>query len=463
MRMRFLLTRTSKFSWICVVIVVCILSSCALVSLDRAREPSYQRNVILMIGDGYGFSHFEIARSVKQLVENEPLAQVSVMSHGNTGYMSTPPENGLVTDSAAAGTALATGNKTENGVLSQSPNGKPYKTALELAKEHGMATGLVSTSYIADATPAAFAAHSSARSRYADIAAQELLVTGVDVMLGGGREDFIPQSAPGSRRKDSRDLLAEAQAAGYTLVSTSSDLSRIDPARVPRLLGLFSLHFMAYEIDRPTTQEPSLALMTQKALDILQLRPQGFFLMVESGRIDHAAHANDAATMVRDALAFDDAIRIAYQFAQQHPETLLIVTADHETGGVALNYGATPDQLLLLMKQQCSVDVMLKEIGSPATAAALQSTVRRHTPFSLSDDELEHILAQKSPTPFLSDRTSNLLADVLSARYNIGWMSRDHTSEPLFVFGIGPGAEQLRGFHDNTDIGKIMISFLQAN
>jgi alkaline phosphatase len=115
------------------------------------------------------------------------------------------------------------------------------------------------------------------------------------------------------------------------------------------------------------------------------------------------------------------------------------------------------------MKQQCSVDVMLKEIGSPATAAALQSTVRRHTPFSLSDDELEHILAQKSPTPFLSDRTSNLLADVLSARYNIGWMSRDHTSEPLFVFGIGPGAEQLRGFHDNTDIGKIMISFLQAN
>ncbi len=461
MTMRLLTHQAIKFRWIWLIIITCLLFSCALVSPDRAPKPPLERNVILLIGDGYGFSHFEIARAVKQLTNNTTLAQINVMNQGNTGYISTPPENGLVPDSAAAGTALATGHKTENGVLSQSPDGSPYKTVLELAKARGMATGLVSTSYITDATPAAFSAHSATRGAYADIAEQQLLITGVDVMMGGGREDFIRESESGSRRKDSRDLLAEAQAAGYTLVSTAAELARIDPARAPRLLGLFALHTMGYDIDRATTNEPSLALMTQKALDVLRLQREGFFLMVEGARIDHAAHANDAAAVGRDVLAFDEAVRIAYQFAREHPETLLIVTADHETGGVALNYGATPDHLRLLMEQQRSVEAMMKEIGKPITAGALQTAVRRYTPFTLSDEEVEHVLAQQRPTPFLSNWASDLLAGVLSARYNIAWASRNHTGEPLFAFGVGPGAEKLRGFHDNTDIGKIIAAFLQ--
>lgn len=459
-----LLTRqATKFRWIWLAVIACLVVSCALVFPNRAPKLPLQHNVILLIGDGYGFSHFEIARTVKQLADTTTLAQINVMNKGNTGYVSDPPENGLVTDSAAAGTALATGHKTENGVLSQSPDGTRYKTVLEMAKARGMATGLISTSYIADATPAAFAAHSPTRGAYADIAEQMLLIGKVDVLLGGGREDFIPEPESGSRRKDSRNLIAEAQAAGYTAVSTAAELAHIDPAHTPRLLGLFALHTMAFEIDRPTTTEPSLALMTEKALDVLRLRPQGFFLMVEGARIDHAAHANDAATMIRDVLAFDQAVGVAYQFAQQHPETLLIVTADHETGGVALVYGASPDQLRLLMEQQRSVGTMMKEIGTPLTAGALRSVVRRYTPFMLSDREVEHVLAQQRPTPFLSSSASNLLAGVLSARYNIAWVSNNHTGELLFCFGMGPGAEQLRGFHDNTDIGNIIAAFVQGD
>ena len=211
------------------------------------------------------------------------------------------------------------------------PDGRVLKTILEMAKEKGKATGLVTTAGITDATPAAFAAHVERRSEEERIA-EQLVNSNINILFGGRKAFFLPEAEKG-RRKDARNLIREAKRNGYTLVSTAKEM---EEAQGEKILGLFNPGSMLFEIDRKGSQEPSLAEMTSKALDVLSRNKSGFFLMVEAGRIDHAAHMNDIGALLWDTLAFDEAIRVAYEFQKVHPYTLLIITADHETGGLAV-------------------------------------------------------------------------------------------------------------------------------
>jgi alkaline phosphatase len=302
---------------------------------DRTRAHA----IILFIGDGMGEAHRTAARW-SAVGQNGALA-MDAMPFGS--WTRTASADAAITDSAASATAMATGVKTNNGVVGQDPDGNPLTTILEYAQAQGLAVGLVTNTHITDATPAAFAAHVSHRSMMTEIARQ-MLATGVDVLLGGGEKQFLPAGATGchgaGERTDGRDLTAEAVAAGYAYVCDAAELDAVVPASTPRLLGLFETEAMS----RPYS--PSLTAMTQKAITILSQDPDGFFLMVEGGRIDWAAHANHAANVISDTVGMDEAVAVAQAYAATAENTLIIVTADHETGGmsVSLTSSGAPDQ-----------------------------------------------------------------------------------------------------------------------
>jgi alkaline phosphatase len=291
------------------------------------------RNVILCIGDGMGLNQVAVARLKAVGVRGKlHMERMPVM-----GLVRTHSANALVTDSAAAGTALGAGIKTNNGMLGMDPDEQPYYSILEAAQARGMATGLVVTAGITHATPASFAAHVKSRKMEALIA-EQLLANRVNVLFGGGRKFFLPKSQPGSGRKDDKDLIAQAQKAGYAYVETAAQLRS---TRAPRMLGLFHLKAMTTE-----APEPSLPLMTRKALRALRQAGgrKGFFLMVEGSQIDWACHGHDVDSMIRQTLLFDQAVERAVEFALRDGHTLVIVTADHETGGLTFTGGKTPTE-----------------------------------------------------------------------------------------------------------------------
>ena len=305
------------------------------------------KNVILLIGDGMSFAQVTAAR----IYEVRRDGDLNMDTLDYTGYMSTHSLNSLVTDSAAAGTALATGEKTNNDIISQSPDGEEYKTILEVAKENGKAVGLVSTAQITDATPAAFGAHSYSRKNWDDISKDYLYQTQPDLLLGGGLRYWLDNTKPGSNRtvkelleqkltlreaKADDGLIDDAETQGYTVVYNQSELYALDMGAEDKVLGLFSLDHMSHEFERRGTEEPHIAHMTQKALEFLKKDPDGFFLMVEGAKIDHAGHQNNITLNVHDTIAFDRAVGVALEFVEEHPDTLVIVTADHECGGLSV-------------------------------------------------------------------------------------------------------------------------------
>jgi alkaline phosphatase len=302
--------------------------------LTTAKEV---RNVIFCIGDGMGLGQVALAR----LRALGPAGKLHMERLPVSSVIRTHSSNRLVTDSAASGTAMSSGIKTKNGMIGLAPDGSPYRTILEAAKARGMATGLVATSAITHATPASFASHVKSRKMEADVA-EQLLANRVNVLLGGGRRFFLPKSDPNSGRKDERDLLAEARDAGYVYAETASQLRSVT---APYLLGLFQ-----YKGLTTIPPEPMLALMTRKAIECLRNAKgmssgsnKGFFLMVEGSQIDWACHSNDAESCVRQTLLFDEAVKAAIDFALADGHTLVLVTADHETGGLTLFDGDTKE------------------------------------------------------------------------------------------------------------------------
>lgn len=300
-------------------IVLALIAVMVLASASWAAAP---KNVILMIGDGMGVPQVTLTR----LTVGAPLSMDS-MKYG--GLAKTHSANATVTDSAAAATALATGCKTNNGMISTLPDGTVVPTILEAAAKKGKATGLLTTVTITHATPAGFGSHVNARADEAGIAPQ-YLDRKIDVLMGGGRYYFMPQSQEGSKRKDDRDLLAEATKLGYAVTNTPEEMRAVKSGK---LLGLFELSSLS-----AVQPNPPLAEMTAKAVELLSQDKDGFFLMVEGGQIDWRAHDNDQKGVITHTVDFDAAVGEALRFARRKGDTLVIVTADHETGGLTIIY-----------------------------------------------------------------------------------------------------------------------------
>ncbi|MCB5187764.1 alkaline phosphatase [Methylobacillus caricis] len=328
------------------------------------------KNVILFVGDGMGVSTVTAARILEGQLKGLD-GERNKLSFETLPYLAlskTYSANQQTSDSAPTMTAMVTGVKTNDGVLSVNQTVKngdkdnnkvqaaKLATILELAEQNGRSTGIVSTARITHATPAATYAHTSTRdwesdnnvpadTEVKDIASQLIdnfgaggIGNGIEVVLGGGRSKFLPNTFNDpedagrmGERRDGRNLAQEyVNKFGGKYVWNQAQFDAINPANTDRLLGLFERSHMEYEHDRPTDtgKEPSLAEMTGKAVDILKKNPQGFFLMVEAGRIDHGHHANNAYRALTDTIALSDAVKKALEKVDLN-ETLIIVTADH--------------------------------------------------------------------------------------------------------------------------------------
>jgi len=437
------------------IVVITILLSYSILSFAGQAK-----NIILMIGDGMGPAHIHITWLYATRQLGKSLVMTEVMDNGRTAYMVNDTADSTVTESAAAATQMATGVKVLAKSIGIGPDGKILRTILEMTKEKGKATGLVTTSRITDATPAAFAAHVEHRSDEMRIADQ-LVKSDVNILFGGGKDFFVPESERG-KRKDGRNLLNEAKQKGYAVAETAEEMRK---AQGEKILGIFNQGNMNFEIDRKGSTEPSLAEMTTKALGVLGEKGQGFFLMVEGGRIDHAAHYYDIGSVIFDTLAFDEAVKVAYDFQKANPDTLLIITADHETGGlVVLPYTPTSKEyeginLEAISKIKASYLKRNKELGDHPSPEKIKEIMKKYYDTDLIEDQVKVI--QENPLKGLDPRHFTKygnagIAFVLRLHHRIAWATDSHSATPLFLWGIGPGAERIKGWRHNTEVFSIM-------
>ena len=279
-------------------------------------KPNLLKNVIFCIGDGMGF---EKVKAAGMYVHGEA-GTLSFEAFPYQGEVTTHSADSSMTDSAAAATALATGFKVNNGVLSTAlpGDGRELYTLLECFRDQGKSTGLVSTTFITHATPAAFGAHNPSRGNLEEIAGDYLNYTRPNVLFGGGGNGMSA---------------AEAEAADYTVITDQQGLLTLDTKNLSRVSGQFGDTNLPYEYDG-LGDLPHLSEMAVTALDILARNPIGFFLMIEGGRIDHAGHSNDIERNVCETIEFSKTLRVVMDWSQGRNDTLIIVTADHETGGL---------------------------------------------------------------------------------------------------------------------------------
>ena len=282
------------------------------------------KNVIFMIGDGTGIAQLYSG----QLQEVGPNGYLNAQRLPITGIVKTHAEDDLITDSASGATAYSCGIKTKNGVIAQDSDGNECVTLLELSQKAGMKTGLIATSGVTHATPASFATHIDSRNKYSEIA-EQLVESEVDVILGGGLEYFLPLDSAGSSRADQLNLISNFEERGYSIVLNRQAMIEEDSDRI---VGFFSPGGLPSK-----NRIPSLSEMTSKAVENLSSKENGFFLMIEGSQIDWGGHANNTPYVLREVKDFDDAIGVVLSFAEQNPGTLVIVTADHETGGMTIN------------------------------------------------------------------------------------------------------------------------------
>jgi alkaline phosphatase len=515
-----------------------LLTGCSALAEKTPARPEI-KNVIMIIGDGMGPQQVGLLLSYARqaphgILKNRKTALDRMLENGRIGISLTYPDGALVTDSAASATQLAAGKFARAEMVGLDADGKPVENVIEKARRRGKATGLVSDTRITHATPAAFAAHETHRSHETGIP-EGLLAANADVMLSGGLDYWLPKAAAvqdsaihrkmeasvehafriGSARKDGKNLLDAARKQGYRLVFNTRQLRQASG----KTLGLFAGSGMSDGIAESRNRldadhaEPTLSEMSEQALKILEQDPDGFFLMIEAGQIDWAAHRNDTGLLLHEMLRFDAMLHKVLDWMGKREDTLLIVTADHETGGFGFSYSSKnipPPQTLAnghlfkpnfnfgdpaildkLYAQKLSYHAIFAEFDAlppdERTPAALAERINRHTEFRISSEEAEKLLATETNTDYRPDHPSlnektipklaaksaffvytkdnreNLLAELVGARQQVVWASGTHTGTPVFVFakGTGQAVEPFANILHHTDVGRLMIEALR--
>ncbi|MRG85106.1 alkaline phosphatase [Salinibacillus xinjiangensis] len=429
-----------------------VFSGIGLSSVDAAKpdhsgkgkgklENGKVENVIYMIPDGFSSNYAANYRAYK--------GNDAVWDEHLKGMFTTNSANSDITDSAAAGTAMATGQKTNNGVIGLDPEGNKLKTILEASEEKGKSSGLVATSTITHATPASFATHVSDRNNETEIARQ-LIDSDVDVILGGGKNNFLPKSQNGNQEE--LNLIKKAKDKNFEFVETRDQLLNSEVEKGEKLLGLFAGGALSPELHRGETDEPSLAEMTDQAIDVLEEDKDGFFLVVEGSQIDWAGHANDAAWAMSDVEAFEAAVQEAIQFAEQDGKTLVVVAGDHDTGGITTGANDFLEvNADLLHNVTATGDYMAAQLNKERSN--VNEIVETYTGLTLSDEEIETIK--------VADDAALAINTVVSNHALVGWTSTNHTGADIPVYAFGPQSNNFVGFHDNTDLPKLIADALK--
>jgi alkaline phosphatase len=417
---------------------------------SAVAESSQPKNIIMVVADGMGPAYTSAYRYYNDTDLSDGVTP-TIFDKLLMGSASTypAPESGIVTDSAAGATALATGTKSYNGAIAVDVQRKPLNTVLREAKRNGMRTGLAVTSQIVHATPASYVTHNESRRNYNEIANQffDDRVDGnfiVDVMLGGGTSYF---------EREDRDLIAEFIDAGYQYTDSYNKLATYNSGK--KLLGLFGDVGLPWALD--DKRKHRLSYLAKHAIKHLE-NDAGYFLLIEASQIDWAGHVNDVASAMAEMDDLAHTMIYLEEYVTKNPDTLVVLTADHSTGGFAIgangNYKWDPSWL---KNVKSSPDMIVNAVLAEADPVAY---VAKQFGFDLNDNEKESVLTLVQESDVR--KRASALKMLLDERTNTGWTTSGHTGVDVPVFAMGPKSYVFAGGQDNTDIAKKIFSLLEA-
>jgi len=525
------------------VVVLILLSSPALAESPPPAPESKIKNLIVMVGDGMGPQQIGLAalyakeapEAVHFQGSSRKLAIEELIDQGQTALVLTNPHEGLVVDSACSMTQFSTGKRSRSQMLGLDKEGNPSKTMLEIAKAKGKSTGLVTDTRLTHATPASFASHHPIRYRENKIA-EDLLLSKVDVLFGGGARHFLPASVNNklsptrkhyknktgfkgkfkSKRKDSNDLLEIASEYGYNLSYSKDELSKA--GKVPAL-GLFAISGLPdgitshRQLKSAERTVPTLSEMTQKALELLSKNQNGFFLMVEGGQIDWAGHENDAGRLLHEMLRFDAAVGTVLDWVKDRDDTLLVLTADHETGSFGFSYSGYRLPEGKKLSGSAFTDAIFKPIYNFISPSVLDTLYAQKVPLATVWDNFSDLSSLKrSPRalargvtegtglfftaeaakrvledqtnefyhedhkqlgqrtvprindfnafyPYIDNNRAVLIARELAKEQGVVWGTGTHTSTPVLLTAVGPDAvtSQFSGLFHMSEAGALVM------
>ena len=432
---------------------------------STADTPGRPKNAILLLVDGLSWGQLQI------LIDDARSREVTtsfqeILAAGRTAYCMTAPLGSLVVESGAGSSAISTGAKIANRMLGQLPDGTVIPGFLDLARLEGKATGMVTTGRLTHAGPAGFLSHMALRDDEYKIARQ-IAGAGFDLLLGGGRDFFAPSA------------VAAARASGATVLFRGEE---IEKASGGKILGLFAADSFPYALDRESVPRPdpvpTLERMTRDALVRLSKNPKGFVLVVESRLVDEVSHYHDASAVLAEMRRTDRTAAVLLDFVRVHPDTLLVVTTNHDTAGMGMEYRANPGQwgdvgqLARIRAQKTSFVAMFAELrrrelaGERMDGALARRVIEPNLSpdVKLSDADYESVVKGLAVGPksaaFSYSPGMHALAKVLEPFYLMSWNTGTHTSSAVPCFGMGPGSEGLRGLLENTEVSRMMRTAL---
>lgn len=452
---------------------------------------SKKKNVIFFVSDGMGPASLSLTRSFRQYSQNLTIDDILTLDKHLIGTSRTRSSDSLITDSAAGATAFSCALKTYNSACGIDSNKNPCGTLLEAAHLDGLLTGMVVTTRITDATPAAFSSHVAYRFQEDLIAEHQLgyypLGRSVDLIIGGGRTHFY-STAPGGSRKDGRNLIEEAIDDGWQYVGNREQFDQLQMGKnvsLP-LLALLADGDIPFDLDRDDTKYPSLEEQTLTALKALSEATEdsdkGFFLLVEGSRIDHAGHQNDPSAQVREVLAFDKAFNSALEFINDlDTETIILSTSDHETGGLVTARQVTKEYPDYVWYPSYLNNA--KHSGEFLKSTVLSYNAEEHTMNEKEDfvryEILENFLGihdyQEEDVKELATMTNPIdiqrkINYMISYRAQIGWTTEGHSAVDVYIYGYSNRKtswlqilENLQGNHENIEIGQFIKNYLKLD
>ncbi|HMO13877.1 MAG TPA: alkaline phosphatase [Pirellulaceae bacterium] len=427
------------------------------------------KNIIFMVSDGMSAGTLQMTDLLARRKYGRSSHWIRLYEEQRIrrALMDMRSADSLVTDSAAASSSWGGGVRVKNGRLNVGSDDQAYQPILQKFKDLGKAVGCVTTVPITHATPAGFCITDKSRSDQAKLA-EKYLPLRFDVMLGGGLEYFTAEG-----RKDNIDLLAEFRQAGYGVAQTHAQLKKLQSSDSP-ILGVFHKAGLPFALDHAQDEQalrnvPSLADMTQFAIDRLKNQPEGFVIQVEGGKVDWAAHANDAAALLYDQLAFDDAIGVALEFAEQNNDTLLILTTDHGNAnpGIILQDKVNQKFERVFDFRQTN-EWILRGMHETPSSNALVERVEHALGFAIADDEAQSLIKRFNALNNEEQKDNYKLPfeyfGTIVAKYTaIGWAGTNHSADYVELAMFGPGSEMLKPFLLNTELHNFMLQATSAN
>ena len=434
------------FKVVFLLLMLCaICSSCG--SFTAKKDKSTPKNIILLIGDGMGATYLSAYRYYKnKTFATSPLVPTSFDRYW-VGISSTYPDDKTwVSDSSAAATALSSGHKTYNGAVGINSKKEVLPLMFHYAKQAGKTTGIIATSSLTHATPASFYAHQESRKQHNKIANWLIdnNVNGkplVDIALGGGKKYFV---------REDRNIIKELKNKGYQYIDSFEQLNRL--TKIPAL-GLLANKHLPSALDSSKTR---LHTMLHTALRLLKNSDKGFVLVAEGSQIDWCGHATDIVCAMAEMTDFENAFNTAIEFAKQDGNTLVLVTADHETGGLSLGAdGEYSWEGSLIHHATLSTQALALKLRQSASPF---SVWQQYYGFNLSDKEKKKLETALKKSRKKSEST---IKEIVNKRTFTGWTGGGHTAQDVPVLAFGPGSDIFSGFQDNTDIAKKIIGFIE--